>query len=173
MSRSLEKLTTQHLQRLGRIAADDHADLFRRKKETGGLYSQRRFAIALCQGGALHFIDGQNGIKDLDVWCFYTEAPERSFPYRRRAEYDFGDACMGQTSSHPHYVGRKVDVIGRSIPGARADDPAGSLQRYLRGGETESARQLARKAVVLIDPPQFLGLVIWPLPAAASAQQKP
>jgi hypothetical protein len=33
----------------------------------GRLYADRLFAVALCQGAALHYIDGKNGVKDLDV----------------------------------------------------------------------------------------------------------
>ena len=32
-------------------------------------------AVALCQGAALHYVNGSNGIKDLDVWTFYAERP--------------------------------------------------------------------------------------------------
>lgn len=152
MSRSLAQLSKQDLRRLGRLATTDQADLFARKPETARLYANRRFAIALCQGAALHYIDGRNGVKDLDVWCFYAESPERSFPYRRRAKCDFGDPKFGTTPGWPHFTGRRVDIIGRSIPGAKPQDPVGSLRKYLEAGKTESARLLAQKAVVLIEP---------------------
>src|SRR3546814_3059616 len=85
LSRSYEPLTKADLKRLGEIAADDRADLFRRKPETAHLYGDRLFAVALCQGGALPYLDGKNGIKDLDVWRFFKPNPQRQFPYRRRA----------------------------------------------------------------------------------------
>ena len=72
--RSYEPLTTRDLHRLGELAQIDRCGLVCRKVETGRLYSKRLFAVALCQGGALHFVDGKNGIKDLDVWC-KTRAP--------------------------------------------------------------------------------------------------
>ncbi|HHJ81360.1 MAG TPA: hypothetical protein ENJ65_06970, partial [Candidatus Tenderia electrophaga] len=31
---------------------------------------QKPLAVALCQGGAMHYHDGVNGIKDFDVWFF-------------------------------------------------------------------------------------------------------
>lgn len=162
MSRSLAKLTNQDLRRLGQLAVEDQADLFTRKPETGRLYAKRLFAVALCQGAALHYIDGKNGVKDLDVWCFYTESPERPFPYRRRAKLDFGDPKFGVTPGSAHFTGRRVDVIGRSIPGAKPSDPVGSLRRYLEAGKTKSARLLAQKAVILIEPVALLGTVVWP-----------
>lgn len=58
-------------------------------------------------------------------------------------------------------TGRRVDVIGRSIPGAKPGDPVGSLRNYLETGQTESSRLLAKKAVVLIEPITLLGTIVW------------
>ena len=68
-SRSYQPITPEDLDRLSRIAAADRADLFERKQGTARLYADRLFAVALCQGGALHFIDGKNGVKDLAARC--------------------------------------------------------------------------------------------------------
>jgi hypothetical protein len=44
--------------------------------------------IAPCQGGALHYLDCQqeakkkNGVKDLDVYCFYAADRTVPWPYR-------------------------------------------------------------------------------------------
>lgn len=161
-TRSLVPITLEDLQRLGVLAAADRADLFARKVDTATLYAARLFAVALCQGGALHYLDRRSGVKDLDVWSFYTEDPRRRFPPRRRAKVDFGDPKFGVASDMPGFRGRRVDLIGRSIAGADATDPVGSLRRYFACGRTESARLLARKAVVLIEPKQLLGTVVWP-----------
>lgn len=71
-SRSFEIITKADLRRLGQIAACDRADLFRRKPDTARLYSDRLFAVALCQGAARHFVDPNSGsgVNDLDVWSF-------------------------------------------------------------------------------------------------------
>ena len=58
--------------------------------------------------------------------------------------------------------GRRIALRGRSLDCKAGDDPIEVLQRYLRSGETPSARELRDKAVVLIDPEQFLGYVVWP-----------
>src|SRR5437588_10952062 len=113
MTRSMLPISSRDLQRLGELAARDRNELFRRKPETRRLYQDRLFAVALCQGAALHFLDGRNGIKDFDIWSFFSEHPERPFPYRRRAEVDFEDSKFGVTEGFPHFVGRKVDLIGR------------------------------------------------------------
>ena len=163
MTRSLVPITLEDLQRLGALAAADQAGLFARKRDTAALYSSRLFAVALCQGGALHYLDRKNGVKDLDVWSFYTEHPQRIFPPRRRAKVDFGDSKFGVTADTPEFVGRRVDLIGRSIASADASDPVGTLGRYLTDKRTESARLLAQKAVVLIEPKRLLGTVVWPV----------
>lgn len=162
MSRSLVLIGNEDLRRLGRLAAGDRKDFFARKPETGKLYANRLFAVALCQGGALHYLDQKNGIKDLDVWSFFTESPERMFPPRRRAEVDFGDPKFGVSPDRPRFIGRRVDLIGRSIPGADARHPVEALRRYLTEARTETARLLALKAVILIEPTPLLGTVVWP-----------
>jgi hypothetical protein len=160
VSRSYVPITKADLRHLAKLAAEDRRDLFARKPDTGRLYADRLFAVALCQGAALHYIDKKNGIKDLDVWSFYEEHPERTYPYRRIAKVDFGDPKFGTTDDSPQFIGRRVDLIGRSIPGADRAHPIETLRRYLQG-TTESAQCLAKKAVILLEPAPLLGTVVW------------
>lgn len=162
MSRSYEPIIKADLKRMAEIAAADRADLFKRRSETGRLYADRLFAVALCQGGALHYLNGKNGIKDLDVWSFFKPNAERQYPYRRRAQLDFGDAKFGTTEDTPQFVGRRIDHIGRAVPDTDYSDPVAVLRRYLRAGVTESARRLSEKAMVLIEPAHSLGVIVWP-----------
>jgi len=160
--RSYERITKADLARLAAIAANDRRDLFARRSETRRLYSDRLFAVALCPGGALHYIDKRTGIKDFDVWSFFRAHPKRLFPYRRRGKLDFGDPKFGRTRDSPLFTGRQVDHIGRSILADDYSDPVAVLRRYLRTGATESARRLAQKAVVLVHPARLLGTIVWP-----------
>lgn len=160
--RSYEPILLADLTRLAEIAALDRADLFLRKPLTSNAYRDRLFAVALCQGGALHYLDGKNGIKDLDVWSFFIPNPNRQFPYRRRMELDFGDPKFGRTLGCEQFKGRRVDHIGRAIPDSDYSDPVSVLRRYLTSGTTESARRLSEKAVILIEPAPLLGHVVWP-----------
>ena len=66
------------------------------------------------------------------------------------------------------YTGRHVDLLGRSLPAAPGADPADAIRRYLAGRRTESAKALAAKAVVLIDPPNRAGEIVWPVGRHAS-----
>lgn len=76
---------------------------------------------------------------------------------------DFGDPKFGTTSDSPQFVGRRVDLIGRSMRGVNRTDPAESIQRYLRAEATQSAHLLAQKAVVLLDPVPLRGTIVWPV----------
>ncbi len=79
--RSLERITDEDLTKLAGIAAADRAAFYSR-------YPRYRDAkvlcVALCQGAALHYISGDNGINDFDVWTFYEGTQEiPDFPCRR------------------------------------------------------------------------------------------
>jgi len=159
--RSLSRITRADLCRLGELARIDRTLHFERSPLTRSLYERRLFAVALCQGAALHYLDKKNGVKDFDVWSFYTESSVRPFPARRVGSMDFGPSKFGKISGS-RFTGRGVDCIGRSIPNAKRNDPIGTLRAYLRDGRTASARHLANKAVVLIEPRHLLGTVVWP-----------
>jgi hypothetical protein len=163
--RSYESIARADLQRLADIARVDRESFFSRHSRYATLRNHV-LAVALCQGAALHFVDGRNGIKDIDVWTFYGACPGLVYPPRRPvASYDFGDPKFGRTQDSPHFVGRRVDCLGRSLAAAPNTDPVSALRTYLSLGHTRSAQELARKAVVLIEPHELLGSVVWPLHA--------
>lgn len=56
--------------------AQIEADLFARHPHGAGRYAGRLLCRALCQGAALHYLDGKNGVKDFDVWSFYAALGE-------------------------------------------------------------------------------------------------
>ena len=160
--RSYKPISKADLRSLAKIAEVDRVDLFLRRKETGRLYAKRLFVVALCQGAALHFLDGKNGIKDFDVWSFYRANPKRPFPARRVGKVDFGNAKFGTAVGHPTFIGRCVDLIGRSIEAKDFSDPVAVLRDYLRTRRTMSAKCLSDKAMVIIHPPELLGQIVWP-----------
>src|SRR5438270_7723971 len=69
----MAQIGTADLLRLAALAADAEAELFRRNPQGSGRYVGRLLGRALCQGAALHYVDGSNGVKDFDVWSFYTQ----------------------------------------------------------------------------------------------------
>lgn len=160
------------LRRLGDIALRDLESLFRRHPDTAHLYRHRLFAVALCQGAALHFLDGKNGVKDFDIWCFFRAHPTKPFPYRRHARADFGSPKFGKSRNWEHFVGRRVDLLGRSLKVSSHASAADALRGYLSSSRTASARELAKKAMILVHPRKLLGAVVWP-PSAARTRRRP
>lgn len=158
-------ITKDELTRLAIISEQDREDFFTRISRWERLYRNRILCVTLCQGAALHYLDGKNGIKDWDVWTFYREHPEAPFPYRRIGHAAFGDPRFGRSLGRSQYLGRCVDLIGRSIYANKDEDPVTAVRRYLKEGRTKSARLLAEKAVILIDPAPRRGEIIWPIGA--------
>jgi hypothetical protein len=160
-SRSMVEIDMADLAVLGNIAAEDRRVFFSGLRKCHRL-SSRVLGVALCQGAALHFIDKTNGVKDFDVWTFFAATSGHPFPPRRTASRDFGLPKFGKSPDRPDYVGRRVDLLGRSISATLYEDPVLAIQRYLRAGETESARRLREKAVIMIEPTNLRGTIAWP-----------
>ena len=160
--RSYERITRGDLVRLAEIARLDREDLFARKPRYRAL-NGRLLCVALCQGAALHYLDGKNGVKDFDVWTFFAAHPDApDFPWRRRRAVDFGDPKFGPSPDKPSFAGRRVDLLGRSLDVTEDVAATAAIRKYLSQGHTETARRLAEKAVVLLEPSDRLGAVIWP-----------
>jgi hypothetical protein len=158
--RSFRVIEIADLRRLALIAQKDQNDFFENHPEWAELYSGRKICITLCQGAALHYIDGSTGINDFDVYTFYRKHPAKGLYSKRLKSYDLGDEKFGQSRDRPDFIGRRVDCLARSIDALEGADGGLSIQRYLAGGKTETARFLAGKAVVLLEP--NMGKVIWP-----------
>lgn len=162
-ARSYERIVREDLDRLAAIARSDRQARFERRPRWRP-YADRILCVALCQGAALHFVDGRNGVKDFDVYTFYAEHSVGAFPSRWRTQVDFGPSRFGRYPGDPDsFGGRRVDLIGRSLDASPDADPVEAVRRYLRAARTETARQLASKAVVLLDPEPLRGQVIWPV----------
>jgi hypothetical protein len=167
--RSLERIEIADLLRLAVLAADAEAELFSRNPQGSGRYAGRLLGRALCQGAALHYVNGNNGVKDFDVWSFYAQYDDWPFPPRWRGTRDFGPSKFGRYSGDPpRYSGRRVDLLGRSLPVRPGTDPADALRRYLSARRTDSAKALAAKAVVLIVPEDRAGEIVWPADSRVS-----
>lgn len=159
--RSFLPIELADLRRLALIARIDREIFFREHSEWARAYKQRVLCTALCQGGAKHYLDGNTGINDFDVYTFYKENPRKRWYAKRKKFYDFGIAKFGQSIDHPQFTGRRVDCLARAIDIRHNEDIAGALLRYLQGGKTKTARLLAMKAVVLLE--RECGAVVWPI----------
>jgi hypothetical protein len=166
--RSLARIEIADLLQLAALAADTEAELFRRNPQGSGRYAGRLLGRALCQGAAVHYVNESNGVKDFDVSSFYAQDDDWPFPARWRGTRDFGPSKFGRyPSDPPRYPGRRVDLLGRSLPAEPGADPADALRRYLAARRTDSAKALAAKAVVLIHPENRAGEIVWPAPSHA------
>jgi hypothetical protein len=164
MERSLEIIRQEDLERLAQLALKDQAAFFARNPDIAAVYRERLLCVTLCQGAALHYVDGKNGIKDFDVWSFYRESAMRPFPRRRpRVVCDFGDPRFGQSPGAPHFRGRRVDIFVKSIDGDDDLPVEEAIWQYLRNPNTRTAKCLATKAVVVVYPNELLGKILWPI----------
>jgi hypothetical protein len=158
--RSLEPINTDDLAQFALIASLDRDDFFTRHARP-----QHFLCSALCQGAAKHYVDPTNGVKDIDVWSFFVKTNGiTDFNARRRVERDLGPSKFGV---HPDdakrgYTGRRVDLLGRSIDVAPGEGPVEAIRRYLCECKTASAWHLQQKAVVLLEPAELAGTVVWP-----------
>lgn len=151
--RAVEPLTTNHLEHLAEMARVDRESLFSRRPARATL-RDRIICVALCQGGALHWADRKNGVKDLDVFTFYSRGEMPDYSPRRRTEGVYDKSGLTGWSE-------RVDMMGRSIDQAPGEDGVVSLLRYLGLKPTGTAWHLAQKAVVLIEPRPRIGNLIW------------
>ncbi len=143
----------QDLLRLARIAREDRASFFRKYPDWAACYSDRVLGAALCQGGALHYLDPTAGLNDFDVYTFYAENPIRTWYAKRMKRADFGDSKFGVSEvSRPGFIGRRVDLMGRALPVAVGTDLCSALRQWLSSESSETARELARKAVIILEP---------------------
>ena len=156
VDRSFDPIIRDDLRRLSEVALANLNGLFTRHPETTALYESRLLLLCLCQGAAEHFVRPGHGIKDFDVWAFYEAHPKRHFPWRRRGTADFGESRLGRHPDDHGFVGRRVDVLGRSIPRRDSQTPAMAIQSWLRSGRT-SARYIAKRPVVAIFPDDYCG----------------
>src|SRR4051794_25267324 len=101
VKRSYKLITKEDLRRLARIAKRDCNRFIRRNPHRAYL-AKNVLCVALCQGAALHYVGGKNGIKDFDVWTFYG-GRGRPYPARVRRSEDFGIAKFGRATDCPSF----------------------------------------------------------------------
>ena len=173
--RSKARLTRRHLARLSTIAAEDR-ELFLTTHPT---FRDRVIAVVLAQGAATHYVTGTKGVKDLDVWTFFSLPPNYSrFPADKRHRHvDFGPSVFGRQlydfgkarheaerrrwqQWHDQHEGRRVDLMMRGLKAKPNADPAEAIRTWL-AGTAGSPRALREGAVVLIDPPDRRSEVVW------------
>lgn len=169
-NRSYEKLRETDIERLLAIEREWRSSLERRI-EHWRHYAPRLLCVTITQGGALHLIDGRNGIKDFDLYRFFAKSPIRPDPdpaiYRGRTTEDYGDSSRFGRNLDPcakpkvkRMIGRNVDIFSVALPVKPDSDPVPAIRELLASPRTDTERYLAAKAVVILDPKPYL--VAWP-----------
>ncbi len=96
--RSFAKIEESDLERLALLSREDRDEFFSRQPRWQQLYANRLLCVALCQGAAVHYVDGRYGVKDFDIWTFYAQHPDEAFPWRRVGRKDYGSSKLGKNS---------------------------------------------------------------------------
>jgi hypothetical protein len=190
-ARSYVELTDEHLARLAVLAAKDHATFTRPLKRPEYADRQVAVVLAQGAAqhyvDCLDGVANPNGVKDLDVWTFYVAIPGERFPADRRETHaDFGPSELGRqlydlnAAKRPsqlarwknwnRFEGRRVDFLMRQLQvdaDATLDEVMNAMRAWLRAGASSqsasppSSWYLAQKAVVLIEPVERRGEVVW------------
>jgi hypothetical protein len=161
-----EKLPSHYPRRFGtpigsRAAGSPAVLCKKRNPGWAPYYANRILGTALCQGAAWHYIRGDVGINDFDVYTFYAANAERTWYARRIARLDFGNSKFGRSEvSGRGYTGRRMNLLGRALNVLVGADLTESLRRYLKSPKTGTSRELGKKAVVLLEP--RMGEIVWP-----------
>lgn len=156
--RSSARITDRDLARFARFVMRGHE----RKCATRPQLRGRLRAGCLAQGGALHYLDPSNGLKDIDLWLFYDTRGLGPVGAKAIVNLDLGQSKFGRNPNDlPKYVGRRIDVMARSLPDASAElTPAEAVLAWLARPQA-SPRMLREKPVVMLWPATDRGRVIW------------
>lgn len=147
---------------LARIANEYIHDYLQRRPEMKQLYGKRSFARPSAKGPRYMQLEYGYGVNDFDVWSFFGIAPSgppKGMFLRSATVRYFGRSKFHDGPISGKDPARRVDLFWRSIQ-VKENDAIRSVQNWLVSGSA-SASHLNRKAVVLIDPPDLCGEVIW------------
>lgn len=152
MKRHKFKITKEHLTWLAKRAEIEHNDFLERKPHLRA-YKNSLVGIVLCQGAALHYIDGKNGIKDFDIWFFYQKDEKVNLSIRRPATDKNG------------YNGIRIDFMKRAIPASTckrfSNQPDQCILNYLLEHNTLTKRLLLEKPGIGLYPKKIFAKIIW------------
>lgn len=151
--RSYWVLTEADLTQLRQLAHEEHEEFFRRNPRLGAFFRKSLIGICLCQGAASHYLHPAIGIKDFDIWHFYRENKDSSFPYRAHKSIEGG------------YRGKRIDFLKRAIPESTCEQypgqPGRTILSYLHQRDTRTKAELLKKAIIGLWPSSILGETLW------------
>ncbi|BCM03215.1 hypothetical protein MAFF301069_25700 [Ralstonia pseudosolanacearum] len=100
--------------------------------------------------------------------CGHSSPKPKAFRTLTHGEGWSADLGPSKFGVHPDdakrgFTGRRVDLLGRSIDVAQGEGPVEAVRRYLRECKTDSAWHLQKKVVVLLEPRELAGTIVWPV----------
>lgn len=120
-----------------------------------------RVSVSRRCGALEHYVPGERGIKDFDVWTFFeVQAGEKPFPWRRHGTEDFGPSRFGRNPRDKGFTGRRIDVFGRSIARHAEQATEDAVLKWVRS-KRRSAQHIVTRPVVVLYPERECGRVIW------------
>src|SRR6267142_2566269 len=63
--RSFAKIEESDLERLALLSREDRDEFFSRQPRWQQLYANRLLCVALCQGAAVHYVEGRHGLRPI------------------------------------------------------------------------------------------------------------
>jgi hypothetical protein len=165
--RSRNKINLDDLRFLASLARNWLDTFFSNNQTLRAKFGQKLIAITLCQGAAMHYVDGTTGVKDFDIYFFFSKYDKKLINRMPNSvECGINKFGLHPTDYRRGYCSRKVDLLRRSIDidivKQESGRPDASIKSYLKRGRTRTAHELSQKAVIGLWPKTILGKVIWP-----------
>ena len=163
VERSLVRIEPEDLRRMADTALARLNRLFDERPDNSGRFRDSLLMLCLAQGGGLHYVDGVNGLKDIDIIAFFDRLPDgSSFPPVPIWKVDYGESKFGRDPSESlHFRGRRMDIMGRSIDHRDGEDKVAAVQRYVASGPGDAPGYWRQKPGVAIWREDLRGQVIW------------
>jgi hypothetical protein len=157
---SKELITTSDIEKLLEFSLRELDD-FTTRNPSSKLARVRPLAICLCQGAALHFINQGDGIKDFDIYFFYEDFYARAIK-RVDSSSIFEKFGVWKEDWNRGFKGRRIDFCRRKIGKIEGTESIKEkLVDFLSENKTDTARNLAKKAVIGLWPKEIFKNVIW------------
>lgn len=151
--RCYEPLYISDLIELKKLALEENENFFKRNPHLREAYGDSLIGICLCQGAASHYLNQEVGIKDFDIWHFYLKNKNVYFPNRALKKLKNG------------YKGKRIDFLKRAIPrriyDSNPDDPGQIIMEYMFEKNTETKKELLKKAIIGLYPDEIFAEVLW------------
>ena len=153
--RLYEPLTKHDIEQLKEIALKEHEKFFERNPRLKEAYYNSLIGICLCQGAASHYLNPEVGIKDFDIWHFYTENNTTRFSCRRPKKLKLPNG----------YRGKPIDFLKRAIPSdiynSNFGSPGQIIMNYLFEKNTKTKTLLLKKAIIGLYPDEIFNKILW------------